>query len=79
MSLRDDMSSQSRNAKGAGRPIQYDRAAAIEAATKLFFEKGFRDTSVQDVVSATGMQTGSVYAAFGSIICCAGAGGFHRP
>ena len=60
------MSSQSRNAKGAGRPIQYDRAAAIEAATKLFFEKGFRDTSVQDVVSATGMQTGSVYAAFGS-------------
>jgi len=70
VSLRDDMSSQSRNAKGAGRPIQYDRAAAIDAATKLFFEKGFRDTSIQDVVSvtgmATGMQTGSVYAAFGS-------------
>ncbi len=60
------MATRRRNAKSAGRPIQYDRATAIEAATRLFFEKGFRDTSVQDVVAATGMQTGSVYAAFGS-------------
>ncbi|MEM6986489.1 MAG: TetR/AcrR family transcriptional regulator [Pseudomonadota bacterium] len=60
------MASEQHNVKGAGRPIQYDRDAALEAAAVLFYEKGFKDTSVQDVVAATGMQTGSVYAAFGS-------------
>lgn len=60
------MMTRSQNVKGAGRPIQYDREAAVEAAAILFYEKGFKDTSVQDVVAATGMQTGSVYAAFGS-------------
>lgn len=60
------MASESQKVKGAGRPIQYDREAAIDSAALLFYEKGFKDTSVQDVVAATGMQTGSVYAAFGS-------------
>ena len=52
--------------RGAGRPIQYDRAAAIEATKQLFYEKGFKEASIQDVVAVTGMQTGSVYTAFGS-------------
>lgn len=44
----------------------YDRDVVIAKATATFWERGYGQTSVTDLVSATGLQPGSLYAAFGS-------------
>lgn len=44
----------------------YDREAAVEAATALFWEKGFVGTSLKDLEQALDMKPGSIYAAFKS-------------
>lgn len=44
----------------------YDRDAAIDAATQLFWEKGFVGTSLKDLENVLGMKPGSIYAAFTS-------------
>lgn len=49
-----------------GRPRQFDEPCLLEAATELFWSRGFDDTSVGDVSAATGVGNGSIYAAFGS-------------
>src|SRR5262245_44606447 len=38
----------------------------LEAATRLFAEKGFESTSVQEVVEAAGVTKGAMYHYFGS-------------
>ncbi|MFB4296554.1 TetR/AcrR family transcriptional regulator [Actinomadura sp. NTSP31] len=48
------------------RPRRFDEAALLDAATELFWSKGFDDTSVEDVSAATGVGNGSIYAAYGS-------------
>ncbi|MGW5381669.1 TetR/AcrR family transcriptional regulator [Nocardia sp. NPDC003963] len=49
-----------------GRPRQFDEPRLLEAATELFWSRGFDDTSVGDVSAATGIGNGSIYAAYGS-------------
>ena len=48
------------------RPIEFDRQQALEQAKELFWRQGYRATSVNDLVNLTGMQPGSLYAAFKS-------------
>jgi AcrR family transcriptional regulator len=49
-----------------GRPRGFDRDTALEAATLLFWRKGFAATSMSDLCDAMGVRSPSLYAAFGS-------------
>ncbi|MFI6361639.1 TetR/AcrR family transcriptional regulator [Nocardia sp. NPDC050630] len=49
-----------------GRPRQFDESNLLDAATELFWSKGFDETSVEDVSRATGVGNGSIYAAYGN-------------
>ena len=48
------------------RPPEYDRTAVVEQAMDVFWEQGYGRTSIGDLVGATGLQPGSLYAAFGN-------------
>lgn len=49
-----------------GRPREFDRDAALEAAMLLFWRKGFAATSMTDLCDVMGIRSPSLYAAFGS-------------
>ena len=49
-----------------GRPREFDRDAALEAAMFLFWRKGFAATSMNDLCDAMGISSPRLYAAFGS-------------
>src|SRR5262245_49254874 len=49
-----------------GRPREFDRDAALEAAKLLFWRKGFAATSMSELCDAMGIRSPSLYAAFGS-------------
>ena len=49
-----------------GRPREFDREAALEAAMLLFWRKGFAATSMNDLCDAMDVRSPSLYAAFGS-------------
>ena len=48
-----------------GRPISFDKDAALEAAMLLFWERGFEGTSMADLTLAMRLNPSSIYAAFG--------------
>ncbi|HID81675.1 MAG TPA: TetR/AcrR family transcriptional regulator [Chromatiales bacterium] len=49
-----------------GRPIEFDQQKVIDDIVKLFWERGYEATSMKNISDATGLQPGSLYAAFGS-------------
>ncbi len=49
-----------------GRPIEFDRAEALEQAQKLFWRKGYDGTSLHDLLENMGLSKSSFYQSFGS-------------
>ncbi|MGR8981793.1 MAG: TetR/AcrR family transcriptional regulator [Gammaproteobacteria bacterium] len=47
------------------RPIEFDREEVLRKAIGVFWQKGYGGASIKDLVEATGLQPGSLYAAFG--------------
>jgi len=48
-----------------GRPLSFDRDAALRKAMLLFWEHGYEATSLNDLTSALGVPPSSIYSAFG--------------
>ena len=46
--------------------LEARRIEILEAATKCFMEKGFHNTTMQDIYKATSLSPGAVYNYFGS-------------
>lgn len=49
-----------------GRPRTFDLDEAIDRATDVFWSRGYEATSISDLKGALGIETGSLYKAFGS-------------
>jgi TetR/AcrR family transcriptional repressor of nem operon len=45
---------------------KFDRNEVLERAMRLFWQRGYEGTSIDDLVTATGINRGSLYATFGS-------------
>jgi len=48
-----------------GRPFEFDREKTLSKAMELFWEKGYKATSIQDLVDRMGIKRGSIYNSFG--------------
>jgi AcrR family transcriptional regulator len=51
---------------GRGRPRTFDRAAALQDAMRVFWEHGYEGAAMADLTEAMGINSPSLYAAFGS-------------
>ena len=54
-----------REARTLGRPREFDADEALARILDVFWAKGFEGSSMSDLVTATGLKKGSLYAAFG--------------
>jgi TetR/AcrR family transcriptional repressor of nem operon len=54
------------NARSRGRPRLFDEEAVLDELTALFWEKGYAQTSMADLVDASGVHKSSLYGTFGS-------------
>ena len=57
--------SQAPERRRIGRPLSFDRGAALEKAMLAFWRHGYETTSVADLTAAMGITAPSLYAAFG--------------
>lgn len=48
------------------RPREFDYEHVLDKAVEVFWSKGYESASIQDLVEATGLHRGSLYATFGS-------------
>lgn len=48
----------------AGRPKEFDPDEALDKAMRLFWSRGYHDTSIRDLVEATGVNYYGLYGAF---------------
>ena len=48
-----------------GRPRQFDERKALTAAMEVFWQQGYESTSCDDLLSAMGINCGSMYSVFG--------------
>ncbi len=48
------------------RPREYNPDTVLDSAIEVFWRKGYKATSIQDLVDATGVNRGSLYTGFGS-------------
>lgn len=55
-----------RSAAATGRPLQFSPDDALEKAMRLFWERGFEATSMQELQERTGLSRSSLYNTFGS-------------
>ena len=53
-------------AKNRGRPLSFCTVQALQAAMRVFGEKGYAGTSLSDLETAMGITRPSIYAAFGN-------------
>ena len=49
-----------------GRPREFDHEKIMNKIMLLFWEKGFKGTSMDDLVKTTGLNKGSLYVCFGN-------------
>lgn len=49
-----------------GRPASFDQARTLEKIQTEFWDRGYSATSLDDIMTATGLGKGSLYGAFGS-------------
>ena len=54
------------DSRAPGRPRQFDEDMVLDLATEVFWEQGYANTSVADLVDATGVHKPSLYRTFGS-------------
>ena len=54
------------HARSRGRPRLFDEEAVLDELTGLFWEKGYAQTSMADLVHASGVHKSSLYSTFGS-------------
>lgn len=50
----------------AGRPIQYDPEAVLDAAMQTFWSRGYEGTALPNLLAATGLARSTLYQMFGS-------------
>jgi len=50
--------------RGRGRPREFDVEAALDAALRVFSERGYHAASISELTEAMGLAAGSVYKAF---------------
>ena len=59
------MNKQVKSAGRRGRPLAFQREAALEQAMRLFWSRGYEATSVSDLTEAMGITPPSLYGTFG--------------
>jgi len=59
------MNCQTASSRALGRPRTFDPEAAVERAMSVFWTRGYHATALPDLLRATRLSRGSLYAAFG--------------